>query len=350
MAAQPTGGAVVIEVPIAEFQAGYSSPAPILYTQGPAHDNREEMIRSVVDGLSKPQKTLPYIYFYDERGSALFEAITELPEYYVTRTELAILQDNARAIGDLASDTAEVVEFGSGSSKKTQVILDEALNRQTSPIYTPIDISGDALRQALAMLAARVPRLRLRAIEARYEEGVAILPTARETSRLYVFLGTSIGNMAQEEAVHFLLQLCQACRPGDLFLIGFDLVKDEDVLFAAYNDSASVTADFNLNLLAHLNAALGTDFDLTGFKHLAVWDAAHSRIEMRLISLRSQTVHLPAVGRSFSFEEGEYIVTEWSHKYTPESIRSLAASSGFMVKASWSDPQDSFALTMWEHR
>ncbi len=296
----------------------------------------------VLEGLARPHKAIPPKWLYDERGSALFEEITRLPEYYPTRTETALLRDVAPEIGPLLPEGGVLVEFGSGSSTKTPLVL-EAAPRLSA--YAPIDISVDALAPAARVIAERFPHLEVIPVEGDFT-GLAELPEAlagRPT--VGFFPGSTIGNFGPEDAAAFLRNARALLGPGALFLVGVDLAKSPEVLTAAYDDAQGVTAAFDLNLLTRINRELGGSFDLEIFRHRAVWNAAASRIEMRLESLVDQTVTVAE--RPFAFREGETIHTENSAKTTVEVFAARAAEAGWDMLREWRSPQPhAFALVL----
>ncbi|MDP3488790.1 MAG: ergothioneine biosynthesis protein EgtB [Phenylobacterium sp.] len=293
----------------------------------------------VVAGLSRRQKSVPPKYFYDAPGSALFEDICGLPEYYPTRTELALLREVAPQLTTHVPGGAALVEFGSGASLKTRVLLDHA---PQIAVYTPIDISPSALESALASLSADYPELELSPLVEDFTIALDLPLAAQGRPAFGFFPGSTIGNLLPEEAVEFLANARHLLGPGARFLVGADLVKAADVLVAAYDDAQGVTAAFNLNLLTRMNRELGADFDLSGFAHRAVWNEPKSRIEMHLVAVRDQSVTV--AGRRFDFAEGETIHTENSHKFTPEALSTLAAQAGWRLEAQWISPAPEFGL------
>jgi dimethylhistidine N-methyltransferase len=299
---------------------------------------RADFRRSVLDGLAGNPKTLESKYFYDARGSQLFDRITELEEYYPTRAEAALLTAHADAIADFVGTAANLVEFGSGSSVKTRILL-AALPGLRS--YVPIDISGQHLEAAAAALASdyRVPVIPL---HADYTAALALPAAVPEGTRVGFFPGSTIGNFDPGEAAAFLRRARHLLGPGARFLVGADLQKDEARLLAAYDDAEGVTAEFNRNLLHRINRELDGDFDSAAFRHEARYNAAESRIEMHLVSRRRQQVRIG--GRCFDFAAGESIHTENSHKYTGESFAALARRGGWQPQAAWRDPEGLFSL------
>jgi L-histidine Nalpha-methyltransferase len=289
--------------------------------------------QDVIAGLSLPQKSLPPKYFYDDAGSRLFERICRLPEYYLTRAELALTRANTGSIARFAGKGCELIEYGSGESLKTRLLI-----RALRPAaYLPVDISEAALRGAQERLSREFPWLEIVPVNGDFSRPIE-LPRAR-ARRVVYFPGSTVGNLTPEEAHGFLSMTRGQARR---MLVGVDLRKDANVLHAAYNDSRGVTAAFNLNLLARINRELGADFDLKRFAHYAFYNAAAGRIEMHLVSLRAHAVR---IGRHrFAFDAGESIHTENSYKYSIEGFRALAAHAGFSAQRTWTDGKTLFAL------
>ena len=299
----------------------------------------------VAEGLSASQKWLPCRFFYDRCGSELFERICALPEYYLTRTEHAILERFAGEIVAAAGQEVAVVEFGSGSSVKTRLLLEAALRRRPQLHYSPIDISADFLRSSALALLNDFPGLRVTAIAAEYHDGIAVLPDVG-LPRLILFLGSSIGNFTHEEARAFLTHVRESMRPEDRLLIGIDLVKARQCIEAAYNDSQGVTAAFNRNLLTRINRELGADIQVDAFAHSAPFVEAESRIEMHLVCGRSHRAYVDAVEMTFQFHQGEIVHTENSHKYSLGAFAALCHSAGLSVHRRWTDDSEWFALLL----
>ncbi len=299
----------------------------------------------VSEGLAATQKHLPCRFFYDTPGSHLFEQICALPEYYPTRTEQAILQRHAEELISLAGNELTLVEFGSGSSFKTRLLMDALLARQTHLHYLPIDISRDFLHHSARALLTEYPQLSVTAIAGEYNDAIDALPSAGGP-RLFLFLGSNIGNFEREEAVAFLRRMRCRMQPNDRLLLGVDLVKDPHVLEAAYNDSAGVTAAFNKNLLLRCNRELQANFDLAQFDHHAPFLPTESRIEMRLISKRTQKVTLGATGESFDFRAEEILHTEYSHKYTLSDVSVLCQQAGLETQACRQDERGWFNVSL----
>jgi L-histidine N-alpha-methyltransferase len=318
-------------------------------------DFRESSLRAdVLTGLSATPKWLPPKWFYDAEGSALFEKITELPEYYPTRAERAILRAASAGIA-AASRAGTLVELGSGSSEKTRLLLDALRAGGTLRRYVPVDVSDSALRAAGSAVAAEYPGLEVHGVVADFGADLGLnasRPSANEGAgpddgpRLVAFLGSTIGNMMPPERARFLSRVRSALRPGDSLLLGTDLVKDPAVLVAAYDDSAGVTAAFNKNVLSVLNASLGADFDLDAFDHVAVWDAKSEWIEMRLRSTAAQDVRVPGVGLTVAFGAGEEMRTEVSAKFRRAGVAAELAAAGFGMRSWWTDDAGQFGLSL----
>ncbi|HEY3779766.1 MAG TPA: L-histidine N(alpha)-methyltransferase, partial [Fimbriimonadaceae bacterium] len=255
----------------------------------PPKDLDAEFATAVEEGLSAPQKTLPSRFFYDFKGSELFEQITDLPEYYLTRTEASLFSTVTTDIIGAFEKPVALVEFGSGSSKKTRLLIEAALRRQDHLDYVAIDIATDFLVEASQKLLADYPGLSVTAIAAEYFEALHLLPEAKE-SRMFLFMGSNLGNFDDKEAVDFLRRIREQMKAKDALLIGVDLTKDSRVIYNAYNDSENVTRDFNKNLLTRINRELGANFDLSSFEHEAPYDPETGRVEMRLVSMKDQTV------------------------------------------------------------
>jgi L-histidine N-alpha-methyltransferase len=294
-------------------------------------------------GLTAVPKHLPPKWFYDARGSALFEQITALPEYYPTRTERALLEASADAIA-VASGADTLVELGSGSSAKTRLLLDAFRRAGTLRRYVPQDVSEPALREAMSELAAEYPDVELHGLVGDFTAHLDRLPP--DGRRVVAFLGGTIGNLLPPQRAEFLGALRAALRPGEQFLLGTGLVTDPDVLVPAYDDSAGVTAEFNRNVLHVLNRELRADFDVDAFAHRARWDPTHEWIEMRLVARRRMTVTLAALDLTVAFAEGEEMCTEVSAKFRLPGVRAMLEGAGFTVVQSWTDADERMALTL----
>ena len=302
----------------------------------------DDFLSEAVYGLSRAQKTLPCKFLYDEEGSRLFNEICELVEYYPTRTENRILFENIKEIVRLMGRGCRLVEFGSGTSTKTRHLLNHLPELSS---YVPIDISGAQLLESSTRLAREFPDLEIRPLEADYGE-ISKLPDSDQEARRTVafFPGSTIGNFTPGEAVAFLGKVASLCGAGGGLLIGVDRKKDRRVLELAYNDRNGITARFNLNILARANRELGTDFDLSSFRHHAPFNEGQSRIEMHLVSTRLQTVHLGS--HAFRFQQGEHITTEYSYKFTLPGFACLAIRAGFELVKSWEDQNHLFSVLL----
>lgn len=308
----------------------------------------EKIAATVREGLGAQPKRLPPWLFYDEAGSRLFEAITELDEYYLTRTERAILEFHARDIIGRAAENSrlQIVELGSGTADKTRLLLSAAIELQGKVHYEPVDVSASALEAARARLAAKLPHATVTTREMNYFEQMRFTPAAEEIRRLVLYIGSSIGNFDPPESAQLLRRVRSALRPGDCLLLGLDQIKKPAALEAAYNDAAGVTAAFNLNLLTRLNRELEAEFQLDAFAHRAVWNSERSRIEMHLESLRPQRVSIGKLGRNIEFAQGESIHTESSYKYRPSEGPSMLEAAGFCAAGVWSDARGWFQLCL----
>ena len=297
-------------------------------------------------GLTSVPKVLPPKWFYDAQGSALFDKITELPEYYPTRAEREILRARAAQIAT-TSQARTLIELGSGSSDKTRLLLDALRKAGTLRCYVPVDVSEPALVAAGDALAAEYPGLDVRAVVSDFEEHLGIPADGDAPApRLVAFLGSTIGNLLPDQRAAFLTRVRAGLRPDDTFLLGTDLVKDPGTLVAAYDDDSGVTAAFNKNVLAVLNSELGADFDLDEFEHVALWDPAAEWIEMRLRSLAEQTVHVPAIGLTVDFAAGEEMRTEVSAKFRCAGVAAELAAAGFAMRSWWTDAAGQFGLSL----
>ena len=322
-------------------------PDGVNLIKAPSYHLQQSLKDAVVGGFQKTPKSIPALFFYDTPGSQLFEQICKLPEYYPTQTEHKILTDNAWDIIETVTGEVELVELGSGSSAKTRVLINAILADQPHLHYIPTDISTDFLLESSIALKNEYEPLSITAIAAEHSDALQLLPEGDNQSRLFLFLGSNIGNSEHEKAISFIEQIRCRMREDDCLLIGFDLVKDRQVLFDAYNDKAGVTAEFNKNLLVRINRELGADFDLGLFDHHAPFVEEHSRIEMRLISRCDQGVYVERLGQRFDFEEGEYIHTENSYKYTLEGFGSLCEAAGLKMGECYLDERGWFAVGLF---
>jgi dimethylhistidine N-methyltransferase len=298
-----------------------------------------EFADALIVGLSARRKSIPCRFFYDAQGSALFERITELPEYYPTRTETEILRAHAADTAALAAPDTGLIEFGSGSSTKTELLLAEMRDLYA---YVPIDISGAALDEAQARIETHFPELTVLPVRGDFSCPLTLSPDIAAHPRLGFFPGSTIGNLTEGEAVQLLTNMRRILGDDGKLIIGADLRKDVRRLLAAYDDAAGVTAAFNLNLLGRANRELGADFDIAGFAHLATYDVRHGRIDMHLVSRAEQSATV--LGRRFRFKAGERIHTEHSHKYDIEGFQVLAQRSGWQPKSLWTDAERLFSV------
>jgi len=293
----------------------------------------------VLEGLAATPKQLPAKYFYDEAGSRLFERITELPEYYPTRTELRILESSAASIARLTDPGAALIEFGSGSTAKARLLLRHMASVRA---YVPVDISAEFVNGEAARLQADFPALEVLPVAADFTGAFELPAAVKAGPRLGFFPGSTIGNLEPHEVTGFLRRAKRVLGRGAAFVVGVDLVKDPEVLNAAYNDSQGVTAQFNRNLLVRINRELGADFDVSAFEHHAFYHRELRRIEMHLASLRRQKVRI--LGKCFEFRAGETIHTENSYKYSLESFAALARGSGWTPVSVWTDAGGNFSI------
>ena len=301
---------------------------------------REEFLRDVLEGLRRSQKTLPCKYFYDERGSRLFDRITQCADYYPTRTELAILRDNMEEIAGSIGPRAMLIEPGAGNALKIRTLLD---GLRDPVAYIPSDISGEHLVEHADAIAAEYESIEVLPAAVDFtREFEAPEPEGEYGRRVVFFPGSTIGNFDRTTAARILAQFGRVAGSGGGVLLGVDLVKDREVLRRAYNDSEGVTAAFNMNILRRINDELGGDFDLAAFRHESVWTEEELRIEMRLFSARRQSVRVGS--EVFAFEEGESIWTEPSHKHTLESFETVATGAGLRVEKVWTDPKQWFSV------
>ncbi len=304
--------------------------------------SRQQMLRDVRHGLTHYPKQLSPKYFYDERGSELFEEITQLPEYYLTRAERALLEDR---IGEIVAlvQPCSLVELGAGSATKTRIIIDQMRTNGCAECYVPVDVSKDFLEATAIQLREDYPDIQIKPVASDITEPFSLPPIASPT--LVAFLGSTIGNFPREQAVSLLSHIARAMGPTDRFLLGADLIKDADVIHRAYNDSQGVTAAFNLNVLNRLNRELGADFPLSDYEHRAFYNKEQHRIEMHLIARKAHEVTIPEVG-VVSFAAGESIRTELSYKYDRTILEDILCASGLVMER-WMPAHDaSFALAL----
>ena len=301
---------------------------------------QQSMLAEIIAGLSQQQKRIPPKYFYDPRGCELFDAICGLPEYYPTRTELAIMRLHARAMADRLGPDCALIEIGCGNSEKTRLLL-EALRPQ---VFVPVDIAREQLESSCNALARLLPEMPILALRADFAQPFAAPLTGlgQARRRALYFPGSTIGNFTRPEALAFLARWAPLLGAGGGALIGVDLKKDDALLNAAYNDAQGVTAEFNLNVLRHINRALGADFDLAAFRHRAFYNGEHGRVEMHLVSLRQQRVTIRE--REFEFCAGETIHTEYSCKYGIAEFQDLGRAAGFEPVQCWTDERSLFSV------
>jgi len=316
-------------------------------------DTREELIDEVWRGLLKRPRSLVPWMLYDAEGSRLFECITTLPEYYPTRTERDILAKYAEAIitatGSDYSRPLRLLELGAGTAAKTGILLEAATRLRNEITYIPVDVSSDALDEACDSIGCLLPDVQLEPMVANYVTHPPKLERFHGTKHgttLAIYIGSSIGNFAPEDARTILRNLRSELRTGDALLLGTDMVKDEATLVRAYDDSEGVTAEFNLNILHRLNRELGANFDTDCFRHRARWNRMESRMEMHLESTRNQCVNIPAAQLSVQFAAFETIHTESSYKFTRKTLCTLLDDAGFTIEQSWTDPRQWYALTL----
>ena len=328
----------------------------------------EEFCEQVVAGLSQRPRTLPCKFFYDEAGSALFSKICELPEYYITRTEMQILRERGGEIANALGRRIELIGLGTGAGTKTRLLLD---NLEAPVAYVPVDISREQLTQSTITFRKKFPALEILPVCADYLQPFDLPPRSGVANRTVVYFpGSTIGNLEPEDATEFLRKIADMISKGratlrgaamarqslalpeeplrplpGALLMGVDLKKSKAILERAYNDSAGVTAQFNLNLLVRANCELGSDFDLRGWRHRAIYNRKAGRIEMHLVSLRRQTVNI--ADAAFTFAPGEHIITEFSYKYSPSEMIALAGAVGLRFEKIWTDEQDLFGLFLF---
>ena len=307
------------------------------------HDLERSLRADVTAGLTATPKWLPPRWFYDARGSELFDEITRLPEYYPTRCERAILTERAAEIAELTG-ARTLVELGSGSSEKTRLLLDALTAHGTLGTFIPLDVSATALAAAVGKLGADYPELAVRGIVGDLTRHLGVIPPAAD--RMVAFLGGTIGNLVPAERAVFLRDLRSALDPGEWLLLGTDLVKDPAVLVPAYDDAAGVTAEFNRNVLRVVNRDLHAEFDVRAFDHVAIWDAEREWIEMRLRARTAMRVPIRDLDLTVSFAAGEDLRTEVSAKFRPDGVERELAAAGFTLRNWWTDPAGRFAVSL----
>jgi dimethylhistidine N-methyltransferase len=322
------------------------TPNRLQVIAGPQPQRAESFAEDVRNGLSMSPKRVPSKYFYDELGSALFDAITVLPEYYLTRAETEILRDWGWEIVRALGNPIEFIELGSGSAIKTRILIEEALRVQRSLKYSAIDISGEALRASAQTLVEAYPNLSVTAYAADYFSILGTGTLKRSDRVLAMFMGSNIGNYEPEEARALLTGLGSSLKPGDGLLLGTDLKKDPQVLELAYDDATGVTAAFNKNLLSRMNRELGANFNLRHFTYVAKYDPQHGRVAAYLEAARAQKVHLEQLGMTVKFVRGERLHTESSYKYSMDDIAALAEQTGYALARSWTDKGERFSVNL----
>ena len=307
----------------------------------------ESFAQDVEDGLTARAKYLLPKYFYDVRGSKLFEKITQVKEYYPTETETSILKNYVPSIYSACKKIAMIVELGSGSSVKTKIMIGEFLRNNDQIIYIPIDISNILIESSKRLLD-EFPKLKISGIISDYEKGLSLVTEINKKPKLVIFLGSSIGNFDIPEIENFLDMIRESLNDDDFLLVGFDMDKDRKVLHAAYNDKQGITRDFNLNILNRINRELDADFNMDQFRHYAFFNEKKSRIEMHLVSKIDQMIKIGSLNRTIRFRQGETIHTENSYKFTREMIQNFAVKAGFSIVKKWSDPRRYFSLVLFK--
>jgi L-histidine Nalpha-methyltransferase len=317
-----------------------TSSSAIISRHGETTSWHRQFLKDVVQGLKRPQKEIACKYFYDEIGSALFDEICELDEYYLTRTELAILAAHSAEMAEAIGEDCELIEFGSGSGLKTRLLLEQLHSPRA---YLPVDIAREPLGRSALELAERFPGLRVLPVHGDFTEPLLLPETGDPRARRVVYFpGSTIGNFSPRAATNLLCTIAWLVGDGGGLLVGFDLDKDESIVWPAYNDRRGVSAAFNLNLLERINRELGADFDVTAFSHRADYVRSKERMEMYLVSREPQVVRI--AGMDFSFDQGEPIHTEYSYKYSLEHFGRLTSRAGFSSVEQWSDPSGYFAV------
>jgi L-histidine N-alpha-methyltransferase len=314
------------------------------------HNFETTFAKDVFQGLSAPKKYIPPVYFYDDTGSELFEKICQQSEYYLTRTEAEILENHSSELATLFSKHTSLIELGSGSAQKTRYLIEAFLTYYGKVEYFPIDVSESILLKSSTQLKESYPSIKIKPVVALYKDGISQINTHTVNPKLVIWLGSSIGNFETEKAVKLLKKIGQNLSDADRILIGMDLRKDREILEKAYNDSAGITANFNLNLLSRINNELCGNFSLKNFKHIALFNDVAGRIEMYLESLNQQNVKIVDLDLEVNFNKNERIHTENSYKYTLEEINYLSNSAGLKLYRQWFDSNQWFSLNLlgWE--
>ncbi len=327
---------------VVPLQSGYT-----LIVEAGVDGHPEVFARDVRGGLTASTKSLPCRYFYDRAGSRLFEEICALPEYYLPRAEREILETRVRDLAARFATRVTLMELGSGSAAKTRILIDAFLSRHEALRYMPVDISRTALEDSAQTLLGARPALEILAVAGDYLDGLRYVGTEGDTPKLIVWLGSSIGNLERPEAAAFLRRVGRTMSPLDRLLVGIDLRKDREVLECAYDDARGVTARFNRNILARINRELGGHFDLETFRHRAVYDDEIGRIEMYLVSTRTQRVRIDRLDLTVGFDAGEAIHTEHSYKYSVPEIEALARDGDVRIDAQWFDSGGRFSVNVF---
>ena len=323
----------------------YVIDSKLQYFKPHASKIEKTFAEEIFSSLNRNSKFITPKFFYDKKGSDLFEKVSTLPEYYSTRTEMAILKNLQTELLSFIDDSFRLVEVGSGASVKTRLLLDVFTHIQQTTEYFPIDIS-EILTESSEQLLQDYDNLRITGIIDTYEGGLEFLKNYDNKNNLILFLGSSFGNFSPSDGKTFLEKINSTMKSGDLFLIGLDLVKDSQILESAYDDAQGVTAEFNLNVLSRINNELDADFDLNNFSHYSIYNKEDQRIEMYLKSLVNQSVIISKSNLSLNLEKNELIHTEYSHKYTLDQIKTLLESTGFKINHTWLDENTHFSLTL----
>ena len=323
----------------------YVVDSQLRYFKPHASNIEKSFAEEIAFSLNQDSKFISPKFFYDKKGSNLFESICSVPEYYPTRTEISILKKLEHDLPYYLNENVRLVELGSGASVKTRLILDVFTKLQAKTEYFPIDIS-EILTESSEQLLKDYPTLNITGIIDTYEGGLEFLQNYDDKKNLIIFLGSSFGNFSPDDGKIFLKKIFSTMKQGDLFLIGLDLVKDKKILESAYDDSNGVTAKFNLNVLSRINDELGADFIIDNFSHYSIYNENDQRIEMNLKSTVSQSVIIKKSNLSLNLDEGELIHTEYSHKYNPSQIKTLLHDVGFEIKKMWLDDKKYFSLTL----
>ena len=319
------------------------------YYEPSGRKSQKTFAQELSHSIRQKQKAINPKFFYDQKGSQLFEKICVLPEYYLTRTEISILKQIDGKLQSYLDGNFRLVELGSGSSQKTRLLIDMLTRLQKHVEYFPIDISK-ILKTSSVALQSDYKKLHITGIIDNYENGLEFVKNYDDMKNLIVFLGSSFGNFDPENGIKFLQKINSSMKKGDLFLVGLDLVKDKDVLCQAYNDSQGITAQFNLNVLSRINSELGGNFDTSKFVHHAVYNENQNKIELYLRSLSKQTVEIPNADLMLEIDEDELIHTENSHKYTISQIKQMFTSTGYQIEEIWSDDKRYYSLALFSKK